>query len=89
MKGALQLLIFLFFGVILTIVVQSSSVTGAITLTMAYKGWIDYPQAAAIILGENIGTTVTAYLASLTANTRPNEQPELTSYSIFWAWSGC
>ncbi len=36
---------------------------------MAYKGWIDYPQAAAIILGENIGTTITAYLASLTANT--------------------
>ena len=63
-----SVLIFLFFGVILKIVVQSSSVAGAITLTMAYKGWIDYPQAAAIILGENIGTT-TAYLASLTANT--------------------
>ncbi len=64
-----SVLIFLFFGVILTIIVQSSSVAGAITLTMAYKGWIDYPQAAAIILGENIGTTITAYLASLTANT--------------------
>ena len=64
-----SVLIFLFFGVVLTIVVQSSSVAGAITLTMAYKGWIDYPQAAAIILGENIGTTITAYLASLTANT--------------------
>ncbi len=64
-----SVLLFLFFGVILTIIVQSSSVAGAITLTMAYKGWIDYPQAAAIILGENIGTTITAYLASLTANT--------------------
>jgi phosphate:Na+ symporter len=64
-----SIIIFLFVGVVLTVVVQSSSVAGAITLTMAYKGWIDYPQAAAIILGENIGTTVTAYLASLTANT--------------------
>lgn len=64
-----SILIFLFFGVVLTVIVQSSSVAGAITLTMAYKGWIDYPQAAAIILGENIGTTITAYLASLTANT--------------------
>jgi phosphate:Na+ symporter len=64
-----SIIIFLFIGVVLTVVVQSSSVAGAITLTMAYKGWIDYPQAAAIILGENIGTTVTAYLASLTANT--------------------
>lgn len=64
-----SIIIFLFVGVVLTIIVQSSSVAGAITLTMAYKGWIDYPQAAAIILGENIGTTVTAYLASMTANT--------------------
>ncbi|MBT5812840.1 MAG: Na/Pi cotransporter family protein [Opitutales bacterium] len=64
-----SIIIFIFVGVVLTVVVQSSSVAGAITLTMAYKGWIDYPQAAAIILGENIGTTITAYLASITANT--------------------
>jgi len=64
-----SILLFVLFGVVLTIVVQSSSVAGAITLTMAYKGWIDYHHAAAIILGENIGTTVTAYLASLAANT--------------------
>lgn len=64
-----SILIFLAVGVVLTIIVQSSSVAGAITLTMAYKGWIDFPQAAAIILGENIGTTITAYVASLTANT--------------------
>ena len=64
-----SILLFMAFGVILTIIVQSSSVAGAITLTMAYKGWIDYHNAAAIILGENMGTTITAYLASLTANT--------------------
>ena len=47
-----SILIFLAVGVVLTVVVQSSSVAGAITLTMAYKGWIDFPQAAAVILGE-------------------------------------
>ena len=61
-------LMFFLFGTILTIVVQSSSVAGAITLTMAYKGWIDYPSACAIILGENVGTTITANLAALGSN---------------------
>jgi len=40
----------------------------AITVTMAYMGWIDFPTSAAIVLGENIGTTVTAYLASIGTN---------------------
>jgi phosphate:Na+ symporter len=60
--------IFFVFGVILTIVVQSSSVAGAITLTLAAKGWIDYESAAAIVLGENVGTTVTANIAALAGN---------------------
>ncbi len=66
--GLGSVLIFFVFGTLLTIVVQSSSVAGAITLTMAYKGWIDYPSACAIILGENVGTTVTANLAALGGN---------------------
>lgn len=66
--GFWSVLIFFVFGTILTIVVQSSSVAGAITLTMAYKGWIDYPTACAIILGENVGTTITANLAALGGN---------------------
>ena len=61
-------LLFIIVGGLLTIVVQSSSAAMAITLTMAFAGWIDYRTAAAIILGENIGTTVTAFLASLTAS---------------------
>ena len=61
--------IFFLFGVVLTVVVQSSSVAGAITLTLAAKGWIDFESAAAIILGENVGTTITANIAALTANT--------------------
>jgi phosphate:Na+ symporter len=61
-------LIFFVFGILLTIVVQSSSVAGAITLTMAFKGWIDFPTACAITLGENVGTTITANLAALGGN---------------------
>ena len=66
--GMLSIFIFIFVGVLLTITVQSSSAAMTITITMAFKGWIDFPTAAALILGENIGTTITAYLASLGAN---------------------
>ncbi|HAV14634.1 MAG TPA: Na/Pi cotransporter [Opitutae bacterium] len=58
--------IFFVFGVLLTVLVQSSSVAGAITLTLAAKGWIGYEDAAAIVLGENVGTTITANLAAMT-----------------------
>jgi len=66
--GFLSLLLFVAVGTVLTFIVQSSSAAMAITITMAFKGWIDYPTAAAIVLGENIGTTITAYLAALRAN---------------------
>ena len=66
--GIISLLIFITVGVFLTIIVQSSSAAMTITITMAYSGWIDFPTACALILGENIGTTITAYLASLGAN---------------------
>lgn len=65
--GFLSFLIFVVVGALLTVAVQSSSAAMAITLTMTFNGWIDYPTAVAIVLGENIGTTVTAYLASLNA----------------------
>jgi phosphate:Na+ symporter len=68
-KGVFSVLFFFAFGTVLTILVQSSSVAGAITLTLAYKGWIDYPSSAAIILGENVGTTITANIAAITGNT--------------------
>jgi phosphate:Na+ symporter len=61
----LSTIIFVILGTILTIVVQSSSAAMAITVTMAAFGWINFPTAAAIVLGENIGTTITAYLASI------------------------
>ncbi|MBN1948222.1 MAG: Na/Pi cotransporter family protein [Candidatus Cloacimonetes bacterium] len=63
--GFLSYIIFVLVGSAVTVIVQSSSAAMAITVTMAYKGWIDFPTAAAIVLGENIGTTITAYLASI------------------------
>lgn len=56
-------------GCILTMLVQSSSATLGITISLASQGIISYPTAAALVLGENIGTTITAYLASLGATT--------------------
>ena len=66
--GFLSTIIFLFIGALLTILVQSSSATVALTLIMASRGWIDFPSAAAMIMGENIGTTITANLAAIPAN---------------------
>lgn len=66
--GYFSLLIFLALGVVLTLMVQSSSAAMAITVTLAVNGWIGFEESAAIVLGENIGTTVTAWLASLGAN---------------------
>lgn len=66
--GFASVLLFVLVGTILTIVVQSSSATMAITLAMAAEGWLGYQEAAAMVLGENIGTTITAALAALGAN---------------------
>ncbi len=63
--GLASVLLFVAVGGVLTLVVQSSSAAIAITLTAAFAGWIDYPSAAAIILGENLGTTITANLAAI------------------------
>lgn len=63
-----SIIIFLTIGTLLTIVVQSSSATMAITLIMVSKGWISYELGAAMVLGENIGTTITANIAAIPAN---------------------
>ena len=64
-----SILLFVLFGTLLTVIVQSSSAASAITLTLVMKGWIPFDLGAAMILGENIGTTITANLAALVANT--------------------
>ena len=66
--GILSVFIFIFIGVLLTFILQSSSAAMTITITMSFAGWIGYQEAAALVLGENIGTTITAYIASLGAN---------------------
>ncbi|MDP4529259.1 Na/Pi cotransporter family protein [Alkalimonas delamerensis] len=66
--GYLSLLLFVVVGAILTLLTQSSSAATAITLVMLFEGWISFPIAAAMILGENIGTTVTANIAALVGN---------------------
>jgi len=67
-KGYISTIIFIGVGTILTLVVQSSSAAMALTLVMCYEGYIPFELAAAMVLGENIGTTITANLAALIAN---------------------
>ena len=68
--GIFSIILFLFIGAILTMIVQASAATMAITLIMCANGWIDYHLGVALVLGENIGTTITANLAALTGNTQ-------------------
>ena len=61
-------IIFVLIGTLITIIVQSSSAAMALTLVMANNGWIPFELAAAMVLGENIGTTITANLAAAIGN---------------------
>jgi len=67
-RGYLSILIFVFIGLILTLIMQSSSAAMALTLLMCYEGWIAFDIAAAMVLGQNIGTTITANLAAMIGN---------------------
>lgn len=63
-----SVLIFCFVGIVVTMIIQSSAATFAITLIMCSKGWITFDLACALILGSNIGTTITPLLASMSGN---------------------
>jgi phosphate:Na+ symporter len=81
-------LIFVAIGTILTIVVQSSSAAMALTLVLCNNGWIGFENGAAIVLGENIGTTITANLAALIGN-KPAKRAALSHtffniIGVFW-----
>ena len=67
--GIPSILIFALVGLVVTMVIQSSAATFAITLIMCSKGWITFDLACALVLGSNIGTTITPILASLSGNT--------------------
>lgn len=64
------ILLFLLIGTILTAMVQSSAALMAITMVMCATGAISIYQGIALVMGENIGTTLTANLAALSANTQ-------------------
>jgi len=82
-------LVFVGMGTLVTVVLQSSSATMTLTLTMTAAGWITFDNAAAMILGENIGTTITALLASIgTSVTARRAALAHTTFNIFgviWA----
>lgn len=76
-----SVLIFLTFGTVLTLILQSSSATMAVTLIMLSMGWIPFNMACAMVLGENIGTTITANIAALVGNTQAKRAA--MSHTIF------
>ncbi len=76
-----SVLIFLLFGTVLTLVLQSSSATMAITLIMLSMGWIPFNMGCAMVLGENIGTTITANIAASVGNTQAKRAA--MSHTIF------
>lgn len=76
-----SVLIFFALGTILTLILQSSSATMAITLIMLSMGWIPFDMACAMVLGENIGTTITANIAAAVANTQAKRAA--MSHTIF------
>ena len=70
-NGLFSALLFVLVGFILAVVIQSSSAALALTMVLCENGTISYPMAAAIVLGENIGTTVTANVAVEAAAAAP------------------
>lgn len=63
-----SVLIFVLIGSVLTMIIQSSSAVVALTIVMCYQGWLSFELAASMILGDNIGTTITANISAIVAN---------------------
>ncbi|MBE6203132.1 MAG: Na/Pi cotransporter family protein [Rikenellaceae bacterium] len=76
-----SVLIFMVFGTVLTLVLQSSSATMALTLIMVNMGWIPFEMGAAMVLGENIGTTITANIAAAVGNA--NAKRAALAHTVF------
>ena len=86
--GFLSMLLFVGVGTLLTLLTQSSSAAMAITLVMLFQGWVNFPIAAAMILGENIGTTVTANIAAVIGNVHAKRAARFHFFfniiGVFW-----
>jgi len=82
-------LMFVFLGAIVTVVIQSSSAAMALTMTLVAAGAIPFEVASAMILGENIGTTITAELASIIGNVHAKRSARIHSLfnivGVTWA----
>ena len=76
-----SVIIFMLFGTVLTLILQSSSATMALTLIMMSMGWIPFQMGAAMVLGENIGTTITANIAASVGNT--NARRAALAHTLF------
>ncbi len=63
-----SILLFVFVGIVVTAIIQSSSAAFAIILVMCSKGWITFELACALVLGSNIGTTITPLIAAMSGN---------------------
>ena len=87
-RGYLSIVLFLIIGTLLTVVIQSSSAAMAITIIMCFEGWIPFDMGAAMVLGQNIGTTITANLAAIVANYRARRTARahflFNFFGVFW-----
>lgn len=87
--GFWSVLIFLAFGTMLTLILQSSSATVALTLIMLNMGWIPFEMAAAMVMGENIGTTITANIAAAVGNVQSKRaalaHTMFNVFGVIWA----
>ena len=79
--GVWSVLLFILVGTTLTLMLQSSSATVALTLVFLNMGWIQFDMAAAMVLGENIGTTITANIAAAVGNT--NAKRAALAHTVF------
>jgi phosphate:Na+ symporter len=81
-SGVGGLLLCVVVGAVLTIMVQSSSATVGLTMTLATQGLLTFPAAMALVLGENIGTTITAQLATI-GSTNINAHRAANAHTMF------
>ncbi len=87
--GIFSVLLFVLVGTVLTLILQSSSATVALTLIFLNMGWIQFDMAAAMVLGENIGTTITANIAASVGNRNARRaalaHTVLNLFGVIWA----
>lgn len=63
-----SILLFVLLGIVITFVLRSSAATILIAMALVAKGWMEFPLAAALVIGDNVGTTLTALLAARKTN---------------------